>query len=255
MHSVAALFLALPAILVIFGLERPAAGQGNAESASFCFNTWEPYAFKAEKGHKGISVDVVGEAARRAGISAVFRELPWNRCIALVSRGDLDAVIDAAKRDNFLQGPNSYSEYTNTIWVRNADAHKSFTPNAVKGRRVGLVGGYNYPAPLIKIFRDAKSRTEISLDDLINLRKLAFGRVDAVVADRTNGLYLARKHSFALRPLAPAHSSDRLYVSFNMDRAKLHEAVDRAIGDMLKDGTIAKIYTDYIGAAGAMPAR
>jgi polar amino acid transport system substrate-binding protein len=233
----------------------PAVAQASVKSAKFCFNSWEPYAYKSKTGFQGISVDVVAEAARRAGYKAVMRELPWNRCIDLAARGELDGVLDAAKRENFLQGPSSYSAYTNHIWVRSDDPHTAMSAKALKERRIGLVAGYNYPAALMAMFRSANTKIEMARDDLTNLRKLAFGRTDAVVADETNGRYLAMNHSLDVRPLLPAHSADRLFVSFNRDRKAMHSAIDGEIGRMIVDGTVNRIYKRYVGSAASAPIR
>jgi len=227
----------------------PGAGhaQQGQSTVRFCFNSWPPYIQQDETGVSGISVDVLTEAARRADLTAVFEELPWNRCLEMVRQGTMDAVVDAAGREEFLHGPSSYSVYTNTIWVRDDDPLDSFSIDLLKGRRIGLVHGYEYPDALHSDMTNAGSTYEFSVDDAANVRMLAFGRVDAIIADLVSTLSFAREHGLSIHPLVPDHSVDRLYPSFNPDRADLHRALDAALADLIDDGTVDRAYRNHLG--------
>ena len=227
----------------------PGAGhaQQGQSTVRFCFNSWPPYIQQDETGVSGISVDVLTEAARRADLTAVFAELPWNRCLEMVRQGTMDAVVDAAGRDEFLHGPSSYSVYTNTIWVRDDDPLDSFSIDLLKGRRIGLVHGYEYPDELHGDMVKGDLTYEYSVDDAANVRMLAFGRVDAIVADLVSTLSFAREHGLSIHPLVPDHSVDRLFPSFNPDRADLHRALDDALADMIEDGSVDRAYQDHLG--------
>lgn len=221
--------------------------QQGQPTVRFCFNSWPPYIQQDETGISGISFDVLTEAARRADLSAVFVELPWNRCLEMVRQGTMDAVVDAAGREEFLHGPSSYSVYTNTIWMRDDDALASFSFDLLEGRRIGLVHGYEYPDALYGDMTKGGLTYEYSVDDAANVRMLAFGRVDAIVADLVSTLSFAREHGLSIHPLYPDHSVDRLYPSFNPDRADLHQALDAALADMIDDGTVDRAYRNHLG--------
>ena len=116
--------------------------------ARFCFNAWKPYAYTEAGRIDGLSIVILKEAARRAGYTAEFAELPWKRCLILVEAGEYDAVMDAAARKQFLQGPTSYVVYTNTFWVRGDDVVDKFSLAALREKTVGMVSGYVYPEDL-----------------------------------------------------------------------------------------------------------
>lgn len=230
-------------------LMMPGAGIAQPErpTVRFCFNSWPPYVQKDESGFGGISIDILTEAARRAELTAVFEELPWNRCLEMVRQGSMDAVVDAAGREEFLYGPSSYSVYTNTIWVRDEDTLALSSLDLLQGKRIGLVHGYEYPDALHGDLSKGGLTYEYSVDDAANIRMLAFGRVDAIVADLVSTLSFAREHGLSIHPLNPNHSVDRLYPSFNQDRADLHQALDAALADMIDDGTVDRVYRDHLG--------
>lgn len=209
---------------------------------AFCFNEWPPYAQMVDGKPGGISVEILREAAVRAGLRPAFVELPWNRCLQNVRDGLTDAVIDAATREEFLQGPSSFSVYTNTFWVRADDPVQVFDVTALRDHRIGLVDGYIYPEDLSAMLRPPAYQVEFSVDDSVNVRKLAFRRVDAIIGDYIATTLLARENGYSLRALQPPHSFDRLYPSFNKDRAGLQERIDAALAAMLEEGFVDRLY-------------
>ena len=238
-------------LAVLFGLSMAVSSLSQAaepaKTVRFCFNNWAPYAVADAKGTHGISVEILVEAAKRAGLNATFEELPWNRCLEMVRQGKLDAVMDAAERDEFLQGPVGYVVYSNTLWVREADYRDGMTLEDLAGKRVGLVDGYVYPDGFLDLLKTKSMPLEYSVDDEQNIQKLAFSRVDAIVADFVSTLLFARERGLKIRALVPAHSFDRLYPSFSREREELHRLIDRSLDEMMKDGSINRIYRAQIG--------
>lgn len=231
------------AVLVSPGLS---AGE-NPAPVRFCFNNWAPYAVADDTGFHGISVAVLTEAARRADLAATFEELPWNRCLEMVRQGRLDAVVDAADRPEFLQGPTSYSIYSNTIWVGTENQQTALAFDDLRGQKIGLVDGYKYPDRLMEQLQASELEIDHSVDDATNIRKLAFGRVDSIIGDFVGTLLFAREHSLNIHPLVPNHSFDRLYPSFNKTQAGVQQKIDKSIAGMIADGSADKIYRKHIG--------
>jgi len=238
-------------LLAICALGLSPDGAARAEPAPvvFCFNAWPPYAFQQEDGIAGISIEIMAAAARRAGYAPDFVELPWNRCIQSVETGAVHAVLDAARRDGLLQGPESYSAYTNTFWVRPDSRIRTARPGAFGGLRIGLVSGYEYPASLLADVAANGLTVDYSVDDGANVRKLAFGRVDVIVADRISTRWMLRQDAIELRPLAPDHSADTLYPSFNPAFRERHRRIDAALAEMRQAGEIDAVIRKYVGKA------
>jgi ABC-type amino acid transport substrate-binding protein len=216
-------------------------------TVSFCFNEWPPFTMTEEGKAVGISVDILTEASRSEHLKPHFSALPWKRCLEEVRKGNIDAVIDAASRSEFVQGPTSFSEYTNTFWVRKENLLKIFNLEDLRNKIVGLVHGYDYPVSLMDEMRLYDIVIEHSVDDATNIRKLAFGRVDSIVSDLASTLQYARKHGLRLRPLEPTHSLDSLYVSFNSEAKGLQGRIDRAVARLIADGAVDRIYRFHLG--------
>jgi len=234
-------------LTLLFAALSSAHAQKDEGAVTFCFNNWPPYTQMVEGKPAGLSVEILREAAARTGLRPTFVELPWNRCLQSVRGGYVDAVIDAAPRAEFLQGPASFSVYTNTFWVRDNDPLHAFDLPALQNYRIGLVNGYVYPKPLHDALRPPAYQIEYSVDDPANVMKLGYGRVDAIIGDYIATRVLAREHRLSLRALQPPHSFDRLYPSFNRNRADLHKRIDVAIAAMIKEGFVDEIYHRRFG--------
>lgn len=219
-----------------------------AADIRFCGSEWPPYLIFEDGAPAGITVEIAHEAGRRAGVQVIVDELPWNRCLQMVRTGKYDGVLDAAERAEFLQGPVSFSAYTNTFWVHSGSQLSRFEPAALAGKTIGLVDGYKYPEDITEMLEREMVTIDYAVDDATNIHKLAFGRVDAIIADLASTLSIARQMGLSIRPLDPTHSSDRLYISFNPDRTAEHALINGTLSEMLRDGFIEKTYQKYLGA-------
>ena len=219
------------------------------EAVSFCFNDWPPYSVMKDGEAEGITVETLREAADRAGFAATFRELPWKRCLQMVEAGQVDAVMDAAERDEYLQGEASSTVYTNTFWVRADDPSKTFNSSILQGKSVGLVAGYRYGDELDEILSQPGVQKEYSKDDSTNIRKLSFKRVDVIISDFASTQYFAKENGLSLRALMPSHSFDRLYQSFNKNKASAQSRINAALQSMIADGTVDTIYRNKLGVS------
>lgn len=215
------------------------------ESITVCFNNWPPYTRMTDAGAEGISVEVVERAAMQLRREVRFVEREWNECLEKVEQGEFDAIMDAAQRDAYLQGPASFSLYSDTFWVSNSRDISRY--DQLRGGRVALVTGYNYDDRLMAQLEDLDMRVIRGKDDPTNVRDLAMGKYDAVIADLASTFVYSRDNDLAIHPILPPFSYDRLYLSFNRDRVEAQRDFDRAIGKLLESGAVDDIYERLIG--------
>lgn len=229
--------------LLLLLLPLPATAE---EPVSFCFNNWPPYSLMNDSGPSGITVDIVKRAAQLIGRRIRFVEREWSKCLEMVKNGEFDALLDAAKRDTYLQGPRTFSSYTDTLWVGNDGKISRY--DQLKGGRIGLVEGYNYGASLVALLQTLDTRILRGKDDPTNLRNLAQGGLDAAVADLASTFAFSREYNLPVHPILPPFSVDLLYPSFNLDRVEIQREFDRAFARLLEQGGVDDIYVEYIGA-------
>lgn len=214
---------------------------------TFCFNDWPPFVTNTNAGPEGISIAIIKESARRIGLQVRFEELPWNRCLQKVKDGEIDAVIDAAERTEFIQGPASFSLFSDTFWVREQGGAVNYSD--ISGGKVGLVDGYNYGSSLLDYLDVLNLQQEMAVDDPTNIRKLAFGRVNVIIADLASTLHFSRRHGLSIRPILPPFSYDRLYASFSQDKVEIQHQFDQIFTELLNDGFIDTVYQQHLGTS------
>ncbi|MDJ0833230.1 MAG: transporter substrate-binding domain-containing protein [Gammaproteobacteria bacterium] len=215
------------------------------EALQLCFNQWPPFAMYEQMAFRGISIDIIKEASRRLEQPVEFVELPWKRCLQNVEDGTMDAVIDAADRDEFIQGPVSISIYSDTFWVHADSSFRSLTD--LKDRSIGLVDGYNYSQTVTDLISELNLSSETAVDDQGNIRKIAFKRVDTGIADLVSTFDYIKIHQLNLRPILPPVSVDKLYLSFSKQRAEAQEKYNQQFEVLLEEGFVDKVYQRYIG--------
>ncbi|MDH3220089.1 MAG: transporter substrate-binding domain-containing protein [Gammaproteobacteria bacterium] len=214
---------------------------------SFCFNDWPPYAIVSDANPSGISIEIIAEAGRRLGRPVLFVELAWNECLEQVREGEIDAVIDAARRDEYLQGPTSFSVFTDTFWVKNESDISRY--GDLQGGKIGLVDGYSYDDTLLAQIEGLNLRVSYAKDDPANILSLARGQVDVIIADLASTFLFVRQQNLSLHPILPPFSVNTLYVSFNAKRVELQPEFDRVFRVLIEEGFVDDIYQRYIGVS------
>lgn len=220
-------------------------GAMSADGVIFCFNDWPPYTEMRDRGPGGITVEIVQHAAEILGHQARFVERPWDECLERVKSGEYDAVLDAAKRDVYLQGPTSFNSYTDTFWVRNDSKISRY--DELGGGRIGLVKGYKYADSLMKHVEDLGMEIARGEDDPSNINMLAAGELDAVIADLASTFVLTNKNNLQVHPILPPFSVDLLYPSFNRERVELQREFDRVFARLIEQGYVDQVYKAHIG--------
>jgi polar amino acid transport system substrate-binding protein len=212
-----------------------------------CFVEWQPYAWTAgSDATAGISVEILRLAAARAGLSALFSEMPWKRCLAEVERGRLDVAMDGAPRPEFVVGKESYVTSHYVFWVRGDDRLRgSSDPVHLNGRRISLIQGWWYPPAL------HQAGTHLDFIELDSeegqLRGLALGRQDAAYGEWITMRLKAERLRLDLRPLLPAHVAVQFYPLFHRGRSDLARRVDVALAALREEGVVDTVYRRHVG--------
>lgn len=215
------------------------------EQVTFCYVDWPPYTETLDGEVHGISASIIRRAAENIGRQISFVKREWDDCLERVKTGEFDAILDAAKRDAYLQGPTSINSYIDTFWVTNDSNINRY--DQLKGGRVALVKGYNYDERLLEHLRNLEMKVVRGVDDLGIVRGLAAGQFDAAVADLAGTFYLVRKENLDIHPILPPFSEDRLFHSFYSGRPELQREFDRAFAQLLEQGFVDEVYEQYIG--------
>lgn len=139
----------------------------------------------------GTMVELSTRAFAVVGYDARIEFRPWARVLAELHRGKYDGLLALWPDDliaDGLVGSEPLMSSDLGFFVRQNTPVTFATLSDLKGRKVGVSLGYNYPAEII----NSGIITEDAVNDLSNLRKLAAGRFDLVLLERQVGEYLIK---------------------------------------------------------------
>ena len=233
---------------------RAAFGAGNELT---CYSTeFAPYVISQGNRITGVDVEVISEAARRAGLHMQIKLLPWVRLENELKRGKESEVACAfayTHNDSrtaymdFMQVPLKYTRY---VLFAKKGRFPSFTGIAdLKGMDIGLRRGFVVPGG----FEEMRKRKEVFVqevdDDLSNFRKLAIGRIAAIITNADAGQSaIAQLPPSEIVMLEPAIVETPTYLVLNKGKQLSHwlAPLDAALQSMQQDGSIKKVREKYL---------
>jgi polar amino acid transport system substrate-binding protein len=162
---------------------------------------WAPFEFEENGNVVGIDVDIARHILTKMGIDFEMRILPWSRAWSMVENGQADAVFSTSRKDDrqpYLWYPKEdmwTSEYVFFVRRDRKQPHfVGYTDVQAQQLQVGVVRDNTYNDAFWKAFpRSADGKLHALLQPArnaeINFKKLARGRIDLYILDKTIGLY------------------------------------------------------------------
>ncbi|AFH45909.1 Cystine-binding periplasmic protein [Salmonella enterica subsp. enterica serovar Heidelberg str. B182] len=115
-----------------------------------------------------------------------------------------------------------------------------------RAKKVGVGLGTNYEEWLRQHVQGVDIRTYD--DDPTKYQDLRVGRIDAILVDRLAALDLVKKTKGTLAVTGDAFSRQESGVALRKGNEDLLKAVDNAIAEMQKDGTLKALSEKWFGA-------
>ena len=181
---------------------------------------WPPYQIKESGKITGYSTQIVQAVFDRLGQSVKIEDFPWKRAYKRLKEGDSDGLFSAG----YAEGRKMFSYFPEepifesswVMWARKKDNLKFDSLDDLKGMRIGVVRGYSYTDEFWKEIKSRATYEEVS-SDATNFKKLNAGRIDYIIAELGNGLYILE--NLDLHDIIPFTTmpikKDQLYILFN----------------------------------------
>lgn len=210
--------------------------------------TYAPFTFHDEAGKlTGFDVDIATEVSKRLGVEPEFVETQWDGMIAGLDAKRFDTVfnevgINPERQEKYLfSSPYITSKAVLIVGQDNTDI-KTFAD--LKGKKSAQSLTSNF----------GKTATEngaelVSVDGFPQaVELLASGRADATVNDNLSFLDLKKQQPDApIKVVAEQEDASQSAAIFSKGSEDLVQAVDKALKDMMSDGTYLKISEKYFG--------
>lgn len=215
---------------------------------------WPPFRIEdisAEKGYGGIDIDLANELEKRMNISIDLVFCSWARALEEIKTGKADLILGLAYSEQRAEYtsyvPTSYASVEPVFYTGRGKRQTVKTYDNLSGLDIGLSRASVYFEP----FNSDESLNKIYLTtEKQILDMLVLGRIDLGVGTNPNMAYdIARfgyRDKLELTDYRPEHST-KLYlgISKRSVRLSMTDAFDKALKDILEDGTMEKILSKY----------
>ena len=216
-------------------------------------DSFPPMGFRNEN-HEivGYDVDLAKEVAKRMGVELVLQPIEWAAKEQELNTGQIDCIwngftITEERKKNLLFTP-PYLRNAQVIVVKQNSPVNSLADLA--GKTVGTQAG----SASIEAIDDApefkESLKEIFQfkDFLTALMDLDVGGIDAVVIDLVVANDNINRSGKAFRIIGESLGDEEFGIGFRKGDTALADEVWKTLLEMAKDGTVARISTQWLGA-------
>lgn len=205
---------------------------------------WAPYQGKDLPGG-GPATQIAEEAFATQGFDVEFRYMPWARGLNLTQQAQTDATMlysyNEERGKNFLYSDPIISLDTVVFYLKDKKLHWE-NPEDLKGMTLGAVLEYDYGF----VREDSGYTLDRVASNVFNYRKLAAGRIDALLEERLVGLETARQEglgdSITYHPKPIKSVPYHLIVSKENPRAEeIIQVFNKGLSQLKADGRLNQI--------------
>jgi polar amino acid transport system substrate-binding protein len=208
--------------------------------------TYPPFSMQSPAGElDGLEIRVMKEIAKRIGLEYDPVVTKWDSLLVGLSANQYD-VISAAmditeERQKAVLFSDGWLESGGRIVTLKDSPIKSAAD--LKGKSVGALVASTW----FKIAEEKGGVVKGYKAESDALQDLANGNIDAVITDAVAAGYSIKNAGLPLVMTEDFVSRVQKGFAFNKDRGDLVEKVNKALADMIADGTYAKLTTDLVG--------
>ena len=213
--------------------------------------TYPPFSFQDESGKlTGFEVEFAEQLAQHLGVKASLKPTKWDGMLASLDSKRIDVVInqvtisDDRKKKYDFSTPYTVSGVQ--ALIMKAKAGTITKPEDLSGKKVGVGLGSNYEQWLRDNVKNVDIRTYD--DDPTKYQDLRSGRLDAILVDRLAALDLVKKTGNTMAVAGNAFSRLESGVALRKGDEDLLKAINQAIAEMQKDGSLSKLSEKWFGA-------
>lgn len=148
---------------------------------------WQPFSGKALP-DGGAGIEVLRAALKAEGIELVVEFYPWSRAIETAKNPAYAGVYPSWPEDvgeGFTKSPVLFKSAVGFVEPKNKPLVWSKLDD-LKGKTIGTVQDYGNTAEFMKLIKSGAIKTQVVVDDITNIRKVAGGRVDGAFIDLAN---------------------------------------------------------------------
>ena len=216
-------------------------------------DSFPPMGFRNERNEiVGYDVDLAKEVARRMGVELVLQPIDWAAKEQELNTGEIDCIwngftITDERKNNLLFTP-PYLKNAQVIVVKSSSPVNSLRDMA--GKTAGTQEGSSSVDALDDMpeFKSSLRNVVMYKDFLTALMDLDVGGIDAVVIDLVLANDNINRSGKPFRILSESLGDEEFGIGFRLRDKALADKVWETLLAMARDGTVARISTQWLGA-------
>ncbi len=211
---------------------------------------YPPFSFVDEKNQVvGFDADIGGEIAKRLGVKSVIVSTAWDGIIAGLLAKKFEAIVGSMTitpaREKAVDFVGPYYHAGRAVFVAEGSNIKDLA--GIKGKTVGVTLGETHEK-WARTQAGWTIRTYKGLPELF--LELKSGRVQAIVADNIPVMIAIKNSGEKIAKLDTPNiegGSVAIGIAIRKNNPELKAAMQKALDDMMADGTYEKISVKWIG--------
>ncbi|MBF0316078.1 MAG: transporter substrate-binding domain-containing protein [Oligoflexia bacterium] len=228
-----------------------------ADTITLRADEWCPYNCKPGSADPGFIIEAAQIIFKKAGHEVDYQNLPWARALDSARLGTIVGAVGAGVEDlvNGIIGtkvPQISSR--NGFFVKKGDAWTYKNPDSLQQlKTLGVIIDYTYTEEVDNFISQNKQKIDAvgGLNPLeTNMKKLAAGRISAIIEDVNVFNYAANKAqlSSSFSPAGTLSKQLTIYIAFSEKHSKGKEYLaifEKGWEELKKSGELKKIATKY----------
>ncbi|MGM4986031.1 transporter substrate-binding domain-containing protein [Rhizobium sp. OK494] len=208
--------------------------------------TFPPFSMRAADGSlDGLEIRVMKEVAKRLGLEYTPVIIKWESLLIGLQADQYDITSDAMDitpaRQKQVVFADGWLESGGVVVVPNNSSIK--TPDDLKGKTVGALASSTFT----KLAQDRGANVKDYKAETDGIQDLVNGNIDAEITDAIGAGYMIKSANMPLHVLPQFVSHIQKGFAVKKGKPELVKAVNKALADMIADGTYAKLTTDLVG--------
>lgn len=206
-------------------------------------DTFAPMGYRDEKNELvGFDIDMAQELSKRLGVKIEWQPTQWDGVMLALDSKRFDIILSGMTvTEERKKSINFSTPYVNDglVMVVKKGTTGFNTAADLKGKVVGTQGGSSGEEAVKKMEGLKETKLYKTFPDAFN--DLQIGRIPVVVSDAmTAGHYLS-KRADTFEVVGEQLTKEPMAIGIRKADVELKEAIDKAIAEMQKDGTLTKI--------------
>ncbi|OPX11527.1 ABC transporter substrate-binding protein [Mycobacterium sp. AT1] len=225
-----------------------------------------PNNFYAEDGKTpiGFEVDLAKAIAKKIGVQTAYQDMAFGSLITSLQSGRIDMTMAGMNDTKERQQQIDFVDYFSsgiTIMVQKGNPEGITGADSLCGKNVAVVQGTSHQtfaaAQSDKCVKEGKPAVNVTAtdSDTQNQNQLRTGRVAAILNDLPSAAYISRTAGdgsiFEVVPGEPIDGGP-YGIGFAKDDVALRDSVNKALGELITDGTYLKILQSWGVEQGAL---